>query len=132
MTENKDPEEIMAQSQEQTRYNSEATTATEESVDLEDAIRAAYQQLDDGEKHENLSVRDQDLKALFDGLDDAGMLEDVGERALGRLDRGGEASTKGAVLGALVRVALGEVAPDEVESAKDAKREYLASQADEF
>lgn len=127
-------EALLQESSEQKRHRSEApeTNETSEDVSLQDAIREAYNRLAEGEMHENISVRDDDLAALFAGLDKADALEDVGQRAQDRLGREEKASSKTAVASAVLRVGLSEIAPDEVEAAKAGKREFLSSQADEF
>lgn len=127
-------EELLQSSKDQKRHRTEAQhSATEESsADLEEAIRDAYHALDDGNLHQNLTIRDENLSALFEGLATAEELEEVGSRALTALGEDGDAETKAGVLKALIRVGLSEVANEEVESAKAAHREYLASQADDF
>lgn len=125
-------EELLQQSAEQKRHQTEPSDSSDDRVHLEDAIRDAYEQLDDGEVHENLSIRDRDLAALFEGMDAAEDLPEVGTHTAVALDREESPTSKGGVLALLVRVGLREVAPARVESAKEAKRDYLASQADEF
>lgn len=134
---NIDPEELINEHKEETeggRTQTEAAVEKEsDAVSLEDAVKEAYEQLDDGELPENLTIRDEHLAALFAGLGETGQLEDVGEAAADALDRDADGlDARATVLRLLVRVALDEVAPEMIESAKEGRREFLASQADEF
>ena len=95
-------------------------------------MRDAYARLDEGELHENLTVRDGDLAALVAALEETDQLSTIGDQANEWLGRDGDAESRAAVLKALLRVGLQGVASDEVEAAKEGKREFLASQADEF
>ena len=128
-------EELLQQSKEQKRYETEPSKTADDSddVSLEDAVTEAYERIDEGEVYENLTVRDEDLAALFAALEETGQLEEVGESAADTLGRDPDTlDTRAAVLKLLVRVALDDVAPETIQSAKEGRREYLASQADEF
>ena len=128
-------EELLKQSAEQKRHNSNPTvseTGGEPEQSLDEAVADAYRRMDDGEIHENLTVRDGDLAALIAGLEETGELETIGTRANNHLDRDGDADSRAAVLKALLRVGLQEVASEEVEAAKEGKRSHLMSHADEF
>lgn len=126
-------EELLQQSKSQKRHTTDPSSSDENSAPrLQDAVRDAYVRLDEGELHENLTVRDGDLAALVAALEETDQLSTIGERANQWLDRDGDAESRAAVLKTLLRVGLQEVASEEVEAAKEGKREYLASQADEF
>ena len=133
-----DIDDIVEQHKEETEGGRAGTEAAveqsaDDSLELEEAVREAYEQLDEGEIPENLTIRDEDLAALFAGLDETDGLEDVGKAAANALERDADRlDTRVAVLKLLVRVGLDEVAPDTVESAKEGRRQYLESQADEF
>lgn len=134
MSDKEKAEELLQQSSEQKRHQTEPSTASheEEAVSLADAVRDAYDRLDDGDAHENLTIRDKDLAALFAGLDECDSLDAVGTDAAAVLDRDDTPESKAGVLGVLVRVGLQEVAPEHIEDAKAGKRAWLSSQADEF
>lgn len=135
MADEDEAEKLLQQAKEQKRHETEPTNATDTSdnLSLESAVQQAYEQLDDGDIPENLTIRDEHLAALFAGLDETDGLEDVGRAAADALDRDADGlDTRVAVLKLLVRVGLDEVASESVEAAKEARREYLASQADEF
>ena len=128
-------EELLQQAKEQKRHETEPSTTADDSddVSLEDAVTEAYERIDEGEVYENLTIRDEDLAALFAALEETGQLEDVGEAAADTLGRDADTlDTRAAVLKLLVRAALDDVAPETIESAKEGRREFLASQADEF
>lgn len=127
-------EELLQQSKNQKRHTTDPAGSSEGNgpSSLQDAVKDAYTRLDDGEMHENLTVRDGDLAALMAALEETGELSSVGEAANQWLDRDEDASSRAAVLKLLLRVGLNEVAADEIEAAKNGKREFLASQADDF
>jgi len=136
MSENSDKaEELLQQSKEQKRHTTDPETDTSTGSDsppLQEAVSESYARLEAGEMHENLTVRDADLAALMAALDETGELPAVGQRANDWLSREASAESRADVLNALLRVGLHEVASDEVEGAKEGKRQFLASQADEF
>jgi hypothetical protein len=125
-------EALLQQSKEQKRHTTDvdADPDGDDDGDLAAAVADAYQRLEDDELHPNLSVRDGDLSALIDALEATGELEDVAARANGRLDRDAPTETKAALLKALLRLGLREVADEELEAWADGKREYLSSSAD--
>ena len=126
-------EELLQQSAQQKRHTTDPDdTGASSAPPLQTAVTDAYTRLDEGEIHENLTVRDGDLAALVAALEETGELSSVGERANQWLGRDGDAESRAAVLKSLLRVGLQEVASDEVEAAKEGKRKFLASQADEF
>jgi len=126
-------EELLQQSKSQKRHTTDPSSSDGNSdPPLQDAVRDAYARLDEGDLHENLTVRDGDLAALVAALEETDQLSTIGDRANQWLDRDGTAESRAAVLKALLRVGLQDVASDEVEAAKEGKREFLASQADEF
>lgn len=122
-------EELLQSSKEQKRHSSDPETASTQS--LERAVAAAYHDLDDGELHENLTVRDENLAALIAGLEATGRVEDVGRRACERLDRDAEIDSRAALLKALLRVGLQEVAAEELADAKSGRRTYIQEKESE-
>lgn len=127
-------EKLLQQAKEQKRHETEPSKqSSEDDVSLEEAVQEAYEQIDNGDVYENLTIRDEDLAALFAGLDETDQLEDIGEAAADALSRDVDGlETRATVLKLLVRVGISEVSPEIIESAKEGRRAYLASQADEF
>ncbi|NGM71286.1 hypothetical protein G6M89_20170 [Natronolimnobius sp. AArcel1] len=127
-------EKLLQQAKEQKRHETEPSKqSSENDVSLEEAVQEAYEQIDNGDVYENLTIRDEDLAALFAGLDETNKLEDIGEAAADALSRDVDGlETRATVLKLLVRVGISEVSPEIIESAKEGRRAYLASQADEF
>lgn len=128
-------EEVLKQSAEQRRYSTEPSQQSDPDPDqqsLADAIADAYAALEDGDQHENLTVRDRDLAALVAGLEETGELESVAARANDVLDRDAPAESRAHLLKAVLRVGFEEVAPEAIDDAKDGKRQHLTQQADEF
>lgn len=132
-------EELLSSSSDTRRHQTEPeqttpkqTEATDTGPSLKGAIRETYDELDAGDRPSNLTIRDEDLTALFVGLEKSDQLDDVATDAFGALDRDVDGVNRANVLKALVRVGLDTVAEDATETAVDAKREHLASQADDF
>lgn len=143
MTDDIDVDELVAQHKEETSDGRHATEAAveqasdngndEDSASLEDHVRDAYHQLDAGDLPKNLTIRDENLAALFYGLKQSGELKTVGEMAADTIGRDPEGlDTKAGVLRNLVRVALQDVDPDVIESAKEGKRRFEADLRDDF
>ncbi|RLM32661.1 hypothetical protein [Haloarcula sp. Atlit-120R] len=134
MTDDKDPEELLAQSKEQKRHTSEpSTTDSDDTQSLEEAIADVYQSIDEGETPHNLTIRDESLAALLRGLEDMNQLSELASDAseeLGRDDVGHD--TRSPVLGMLVRIGLRETRPDLIEAGKDAFEIYRDRQEVEF
>lgn len=127
-------EELLAQSKTQKRHetNPAAIDESDNQGSLEEAVANAYARIESGELHQNLSVRDADLAALMTALEETGRLEEVGRRAAEQLGRDDEADTRASVGKLLLRLALNEIAAEEIEAAKAGKKQHLVSQADDF
>lgn len=123
MTDNKDAEELLAQSKDQKRHNTETQSEPEEespeTLSLEDAIADAYEALDAGDLHENLTVRDDNMAALVAGMQATGDLEAVGKSANRRLDRDFDVDTRAGFLRAVLRVGLDEVASEKLDAVEE-------------
>jgi hypothetical protein len=133
-TDERDPEELLQQSQEQKRHTTEPnSTPTETAEDsgqsLEAAIADAYAAMDAGDLHENLTVRDANMAALIAGLQATGQLEEIGDRANERLDRDFDVDTVAGFLKAILRVGLEDIAPETLEAVEEGYQQY---QQDEF
>ncbi|WP_336339656.1 hypothetical protein [Haloarcula brevis] len=134
MTDDKDPEELLAQSKEQKRHTSEPSSPEDgEGPSLEQEIANYYQAIDDGEVPHNLTMRDESLAALMRALESTGQLDDLGADVRDRLDRTPrDDESRGPVLAMLVRVGLQEVRPDLLESGKSGFKIYQQNQDIEF
>lgn len=135
MTDNKtEAEKLLQQSKEQKRHETEPTQQSDdEGPTLEAAIADAYQAIDDGDLSSNLTLRDENLAALFHGLESADQLVDVGEAAADSLGRDADGTdTRAAVLRLLVRIGLQNVDESLIESGKQGHRQFIDSQTDEF
>lgn len=126
-------EELLQQSKDQKRHETEPTTAEKDDTPtLEEAIADAYVSLESGDLHSNLTLRDENLAALFAGLDELGDLERIGSNAAAELDRDADATTKADVLRLLIRIGLSEVEDDVIDAAKNGRKQFLESKTDEF
>ncbi|APX98628.1 hypothetical protein [Natronorubrum daqingense] len=131
-------DELVEQHKEETsegRSGAEAAVEqdTQDTPELEAAVADAYQQIDDGELSSNLTLRDENLAALFTGLENSQQLEAVENDAASILGRDGRSDTnRAAVLRKLVRIGLSEVDQSLIESGKEGRRQFLESQTDEF
>lgn len=126
-------EQALQQSKEQKRHSAEpANTREEESgLSLTDAVAEAYHDLDAGDLHENLTVRDENLAALIAGLEETGQLEAVGQRANELLGRDEDIDSRAALLKVLIRVGIHEVAADELDDAKQGRTQYIQEKESE-
>jgi hypothetical protein len=105
-------------------------TTTAETPELTQAAREAYERLSDGDLHNNVTVRDDDLAAFFAALDETDQLAEVGARATSELGSDETPETKTGVLAALARIGIEAVATDEWESRADGQREFLLESVD--
>lgn len=116
---------------EQRRHEQEPTNPTDDADDevtLEDAIHDAYHAIDDGEKPENLTLRDTNLAALFIGLEDTDRLDDFGSTVAGELDQADADEYKRAdVLRLLVRLGIAEADESILEDAQAGLDAYRKS-----
>jgi hypothetical protein len=119
------------QSRHQTEPESKTET-TDDALSLEDAIAEAYAGIENGDLHSNLTLRDENLAALFVGLDETGDLERIGSDAADTLEKDNDVTTKADALRLLVRIGLAEVDDNVIDAAKTGRKKFLASQADEF
>lgn len=134
-----DVDELVEQHKEETeggRPGTEAAVEQDDSDDdvppeLEDAVADAYQAIDDNDLSSNLTLRDENLAALFHGLEASEQLADVGKKAAEELETDrDDTETRAAVLRLLVRIGLKEVDDSLLASGKEGRRQFLES--DEF
>ncbi|AAV44389.1 hypothetical protein BDK61_4744 [Haloarcula quadrata] len=134
-TDDRDPEELLEQSKEQKRHQSEPQQQDTEpdAPSLEEYIADVYEELDAGEVPTNLTMRDRNLAALIRGLDEAGQLDAVGADVREYLDRDAtDSESRGSVLGLLVRAGLAEVRPDLIEAGEDGYETFTERQETQF
>lgn len=134
-TDDRDPEELLKQSKEQKRHQSEPQQQDTEpdAPSLEEYIADIYEDLDAGEVPTNLTMRDRNLAALIRGLDEAGQLDAVGADVREYLDRDTtDSESRGSVLGLLVRAGLAEVRPDLIEAGEDGYETFTERQETQF
>ena len=134
-----DPEELLQQSKEQSRHTSEPseTSSTEEqTVDRVTVIKDALIAIDDGDAPENINLRDARLKGLLVGLSDTGELSQIATELETVVDGDTAVSTDKAsqsdVARLLLRVGLQEALPDVLEDAKEARKQKVLEDADEY
>ncbi|WP_436348850.1 hypothetical protein [Natronorubrum sp. FCH18a] len=127
-------EELLQEAKEQSRKDTEpAVGQDDDTPQLEDAVADAYRTIDDGELASNLTLRDENLAALFAGLEESDQLAAVGSDAAAVLDRDDvDGSNRAAVLRLLVRIGLSEVDESLIEAGKEGRKQFLESQTDEF
>lgn len=121
-------EELLQQSKTQKRHQTDPEVSGEDSRDLADAVADAYA----SDISENLTIRDGNLAALFAGLEQTGELESVINVAAEELGREPDGTSKAEALRLLVRVALGEVAPETLDAGAEGYQQYRESQDYEF
>jgi len=134
-TDDRDPEELLEQSKEQKRHQSEPQQDSEavDESSLEEHIADVYEELDAGEVPTNLTMRDRNLAALIRGLDEAGQLDEVGADLREHLDRDTtDSESRGSVLGLLVRAGLDEVRPDLIEAGEAGYETFTERQETQF
>jgi hypothetical protein len=130
-------EETLNDSKNQPPPNAEAPFEWENettSLSLYKAIQNARRQIDADDVTAQLSARDVRLAALIRGLEETNQLADITAEAgaaLGR-DINDVPATRAEALRLLIRVGLHEVAPETIQTAVEANKEYLIRQADEF
>lgn len=127
-------EELLKGQSDQSRHQTDPSdqAGANDETSLEDAIADAYADLENDDLHSNLTLRDENLAALFAGLGESGDLERIGSDAADQLGKDDDATTKADVLRLLVRIGLTEVDDSVIDAAKDGRKQFLESQADEF
>jgi hypothetical protein len=125
-------EKLLQNSKNQKRSTSEPSPS-DETVELTQTIQQAYEAIDNGDASSNITVRDTNLAALFHGLEESDDLAHVAVAARSAIDREDNSNVnRSQTIGDLIRVGLQEVAPETVDQAMKAKKEYLLSKEDEF
>ena len=115
-------EELLGGSKKQTRYND----VDDGEQSLNEIIKEYHRAFEANDVSENLSFRDGQLAALLRALEDQGELEEITRAAESKLGREETRKTgRAETLRLLLRIALREVAPDAVEVANEARKEYI-------
>jgi len=131
MTNDKDPEELLSEGAQSRRTTTEAPTTDADTPDLQAAIKAAYDEIEAGDRPRHLQFRETDLAAIMAGLEASGDLAAVIETAAAQLDREADGDSRAAALKLLVRLGI-EAVDDEIDvvaTAQEAKQEHLLEQA---
>jgi len=129
-----DLDDLLDKSKNQSRTNTEpkAEKNQQSTQSLDEAVADALHRIDDGDLHRNTTIRDENLAALFEALDQTGQLENIQRKAEVALDQDGDDVTRAAAARKLVRVGLAEVSPEVLANAKSGREQYILEQESEF
>lgn len=130
-----DPEELLQQSKTQTRHTSEPITSGDSGTDRVQAIETALRAIEDGDAPENINLRDDRLKALLVGLDEADELADAASRVAEHIDDDLDVTddvSQSELSRLLLRVGLQASLPRILEDAKEARKQLAIERADNF
>jgi hypothetical protein len=122
MTDTDDAEDLLQQSK-QKRHETDPADS-QETPSLKAAIKRELEAIDDDEKPQNVTIRDGNLVALLDGLDEAGELDAIVADARAALGRDGDVVSRSEAARLLIRIGLAEVSPDAIRTAVEAQREH--------
>lgn len=134
----RDPEKVLQQSKQNTQLTSEPADSPNEEEPVEDfaaMVEAVYHELENDDLSENLTVRDEDLAALFHAYERTDRLPEVTKDALDQLGRDGDnvnLEARATALRFLLRYALQDLCGADLEDATEGRQAYLMSQASEF
>lgn len=134
----KDAEELLEQSKEQSRHTSEpdvnSTPAESEDVSRVEAIKQALVEIEENGAPENINCRDPRLKALLVGLDEADELGSVATDIVAELDDDRNVETDNVsqsdVARLLMRAGLQAALPSLLEDAEAARKRKAVEQAE--
>lgn len=129
----KEAERLLEEGTTDRRTTAEAETTSDPKPDLQDAIKACYEAIDDDEMPIHLQYRDRDLAAILAGLDDADALDALIEAAAEKLDKDTpENVSRANAMKLLMRVGLNNVDASVIEDATKAKQQHAIEQASEI
>lgn len=134
MSNNKDKaEKLLQESKGQSRHKTEPETEIKSAgtPTLEDAVADAYRRLDDNDLPSNITLRDDNLAALFVGLEKSDELVPLGEATADALEREATIDTRADVLRLLLRYAISEIDDSILEHGKAGRTQYL-TESDDF
>lgn len=125
-------EELLQQSGQQRRHETEPS-APERERDLKEAIKEALADIESGDRHSNVTFRDDRYAALFAALGETGHLTGLSEQALDRLDQDdadGDLGARATAIKLLVKIGLEEVDAELIETFERAAREHVQESSD--
>lgn len=125
-------EELLQQSGQQRRHETEPS-ASEREGDLKAAIKDALEDIENGDRHSNVTFRDDRYAALFAALSETGHLAGLSEQALDRLDQDdvdGDLNARATAIKLLVKIGLEEVDAGLIETFEQAAREHVQESSD--
>lgn len=146
MTDDEEIEAILEETKENKRHTSQPENEEKDQDDPQEetqnevqgpdrttAIKDALLAIERGERRTNVTIRDAQIRAFLDGIESSGDLESAATQLAGRLDDDlGETPTQSDVGRLAIRVGLHECLPEMLEDARDAHKEALIEQADDF
>lgn len=122
-------EKLLQESKGQSRHKTEPESAG--TPTLEDAVADAYRRLENNDLPSNITLRDDNLAALFVGLEKSGELSPLGEATADALGREATIDTRADVLRLLLRYAISEIDGSILERGKAGRTQYL-TESDDF
>lgn len=146
MTDDDKIEEILEETKENKRHTSQPEDEEDNQDDSQEedqneiqgpdrttAIKDVLLAIERGDRRTNVTVRDAQIRAFLDGIELSGDLETAATQLADRLDDDPEEELTRSDIGRLaIRVGLHECLPEMLEDARDAHKEALLEQADEF
>lgn len=124
-----DAEDILQQSKDRRRTTAAPSPSQAEEAAIPQAVADAFESMDEGETHPNVTFRDERLSALFHGLDEADQIDELVEKAADHLDRDPDGAGRSAAARLLLRVGIQEVAPEVQDEWQEGFQMYLERQA---
>lgn len=147
MTDDKEIEAILEETKENKRHTTQPEGDEEEDQDESQeeaqneiqgpdrttAIKDALLAIERGDRRTNVTIRDAQIRAFLDGIESSGDLETAANQLADQLDDDPEEEPTQSDIGRLaIRVGLHECLPEMIEDARDAHKEALLEQADDF
>lgn len=115
-------EELLKGQQNKSRHETPAAVESDDAddgPDLTEKIADAYGEIEDGDRPENITLRDKHLAALFAGLDATDEMLELGEQAADELERDETPKTRADVCRLLLRYAIDDLESDVLERGAD-------------
>lgn len=132
MSNNEDEaEKLLQEAKDQSRHKTEPENEQTDTPPLEDAVADAYRRLDSNDLPSNISLRDDNLAALFAGLEESGELSELGNATADELGREATINTRADVLRLLLRYAISDIDDSILDRGKSGRTQYL-TEVDDF
>lgn len=134
----RDAEELLNQSKSNDKKTSEPAPPadSDDELTLQDAVAELYQEFEDGDLSENLTIRDRKLAALIRGYERTGRLPEVASNAIeaaGKNPADENLDARATALRYLLEYAIRDLQPaEDLEAASEGQKQYLMNQAEEF